>query len=94
MANFPFYCRRDFSWYGISLWLVQVICLVVNPHPQSIHWSVRARNRGDLGSVQTLFSTSYSIRSIISPISVKILKHRDAMKRKIYSILARASAKV
>lgn len=51
------------------------------------------RNRGDLDVVQPLLSTSYSIKSIISSISVKILKQRAAMKSKIYSILVRASAK-
>lgn len=91
---FPFIETHEFFWHGISLWLVQVICLGVNPHSQSIHWNIRVRNRGDLDAAQTLFSTNYSIKSVISSISVKILNHRAAMKRKIYSILARASAKV
>jgi len=40
---FPFVTGYDVIRYGISLWLIQVICLVVFPPsplgtPQSIHW--------------------------------------------------------
>lgn len=56
MANFHkppvfrFIVECDILWYGISIWLVWVICLVVPPPnllctPQSIHYGGRVRHR-------------------------------------------------
>jgi len=47
---FPFIAEPDVMWYGISLWIVQDICLVMSPPSplcslQSIHWVGRVRNR-------------------------------------------------
>lgn len=58
-----FIAEHVVTWYGISVWLIQVSCLGCVPsqplaHPHPTCYGVRARNRGGLDALQALFSNN------------------------------------